>query len=82
MAPTAAGQYPDEYEVIDIENTKTRITEKSIGGTVYIIEAFQSPDAKETAYAKVKRLILSNSGSAEKLSKSTQINQKINSTCA
>lgn len=37
-----------------------RTTEKVIGGTVYIVEAVVSEDAKETVEAKVKRLILSN----------------------
>lgn len=37
-----------------------RTTEKVIGGTVYIVEAVVSEEAKETVEAKVKRLILSN----------------------
>lgn len=49
--------------------SKTRITVKSIGGTVYVVESLQSPDAKETAYAKVKRLILSNSSNPKSYQK-------------
>ena len=33
------------------------ITEKEIGGTLYIIESAFSSSAKETVYDKVKRLI-------------------------
>lgn len=62
--------------------SKTRITEKSIGGTVYVVESLQSPDAKETAYAKVKRLILSNSSDPKKLSEMTQLHCETHSTCA
>lgn len=35
------------------------ITEKQIGDTLYIIESAVSKAAKETAYDKLKRLILS-----------------------
>lgn len=62
--------------------SKTRITEKSIGGTVYVVESLQSPDAKETAYTKVKRLILSNSSDPKKLSEMTQLRCEIHSNCA
>lgn len=48
-----------------------RITETSIGGTVYIVESMVSDTAKETAYAKVKRLIMSNSKDLIKLSETT-----------
>lgn len=34
------------------------ITAKKIGGTIYIIENTVSESAKETAYEKIKRLIL------------------------
>ncbi len=40
-------------------------TEKVIGDTVYIIEYAVSDSAKETAYDKVKKLILSETGSLE-----------------
>ena len=52
---------------------KSRITETSIGGTVYIVESMVSDTAKETAYAKVKRLIMSSRKDLEKLSETTQL---------
>ena len=55
------------------EINKSRITETSIGGTVYIVESMVSDNAKETAYAKVKRLIMSNSKDLIKLSETTQL---------
>ena len=40
-------------------NTKpVRVTEKTIGDTRYIIESTVSETAKETAYDKLKRMIL------------------------
>lgn len=55
------------------EINKSRITETSIGGTVYIVESMVSDNAKETAYTKVKRLIMSNSKDLGKLSETTQL---------
>ena len=55
------------------EISKSRITETSIGGTVYIVESMVSDNAKETAYTKVKRLIMSNSKDLGKLSETTQL---------
>ena len=55
------------------EINKSRITETSIDGTVYIVESMVSDTAKETAYAKVKRLIMSNTKDLEKLSEATQL---------
>ena len=55
------------------EISKSRITETSIGGTVYIVESLVSDNAKETAYTKVKRLIMSNSKGFIKLSETTQL---------
>ena len=63
-------------------NSKSRITETSIGGTVYIVESLVSESAKETAYTKVKRLILSNSKDLIKLSDTTQLLSEIDSTSA
>ena len=40
------------------EINKSRITKTSIGGTVYIVESMVSDTAKETAYDKLKRMIL------------------------
>lgn len=41
------------------------ITEKAIGDTLYIIESAVSSAAKETAYEKLKRMILSDTKSLE-----------------
>ena len=58
---------------MNTENSKSRITETSIGGTVYIVESLVSESARETAYTKVKRLITNNSKDLIKLSESTQL---------
>ena len=55
------------------EINKSRITETSIGGTVYIVESLVSDKAKEPAYTKVKRLIMNNSKDLVKLSETTQL---------
>ena len=60
----------------------THITHTSIGGTMYIVESMVSDNARETAYSKVKRLILSNAGQALKVSENSQILAKYNSTSA
>ena len=49
----------DGWWIMD-KKQNIRTTEKVIGGTVYIVEAVVSEEAKETVEAKVKRLILSN----------------------
>ena len=41
------------------------ITEKVIGDTLYIIESAVSSNAKETAYDKLKRMILNDTKSLE-----------------
>ena len=41
------------------------ITEKAIGDTLYIIESAVSITAKETAYDKLKRMILNDTVSLE-----------------
>ena len=41
------------------------ITEKVIGDTLYIIESAVSSSAKESAYDKLKRMILNNTASLE-----------------
>jgi hypothetical protein len=39
-------------------NTETQhITERTIGGTTYIIESVVSESAKETAYDKIRKMI-------------------------
>lgn len=58
---------------MNTENSKSRITETSIGGTVYIVESLVSESARETAYTKLKRLIMNNSKDLIKLSESTQL---------
>lgn len=46
--------------------------EMKIGDTVYIVEAVASENATESAYDKVKRLIMGHVGDFEKLSEQTQ----------
>ena len=58
---------------MNTENSKSRITETSIGGTVYIVESLVSDKAKETAYTKVKKLIMNNTKDLVKLSETTQL---------
>ena len=41
-----------------MEEKTVSVTEKVIGDTLYIIESVVSDTAKETAYDKLKRLIL------------------------
>ena len=48
------------------EGKVVAVTRKSIGGTIYLVESQISASAKETAYEKVKKLIL-NSASPEHL---------------
>ena len=43
-----------------LEIGKPCVTQMNIGDTIYIIESVASDKAKETAYDKVKRLILDN----------------------
>lgn len=59
---------------------RRRITEIPIGGTVYIVEASVSDTAQETVISKVKRLILNNTDTAEKLSEQTQNQSEKDST--
>ena len=54
-----------------------RTTEKVIGGTVYIVEAVVSEEAKETVEAKVKRLILSNLKPLSLVAESYQLDKEI-----
>ncbi|MGI6702315.1 MAG: transposon-encoded TnpW family protein [Christensenellales bacterium] len=41
-----------------MDNKPVSVTEKVIGDTLYIIESVVSDTAKETAYDKLKRMIL------------------------
>lgn len=52
---------------------KSNITELQIGSTLFIVEYDTSETATETAYDKVKKLIISHANDYEKLSKSTQL---------
>lgn len=57
---------PPPVEKEDIMDEKTvSITEKVIGDTLYIIESAVSSNAKETAYDKLKRMILNDTASLE-----------------
>jgi len=62
------------------EKVNSRITRKSIGGTVYVVESMVSDAAKETAYEKLKRLILTGAKSRENISNSSDLYQQIHST--
>ncbi|KAF5059870.1 Transposon-encoded protein TnpW [anaerobic digester metagenome] len=57
-----------------------RVRQTYIGDTLYIVESLQSDTATETAYNKIKRLILSNANAPKKLSETTQLSSKIDST--
>jgi hypothetical protein len=50
---------------IPMEEKTVSITEKVIGDTLYIIESAVSSIAKETAYDKLKRMILNDTKSLE-----------------
>lgn len=51
-------QYPPGRKEVHMENKPVSVTEKVIGDTLYIIESTVSDTAKETAYDKLKRMIL------------------------
>ena len=48
-----------------MEEKTININEKVIGDTLYIIESAISSTAKETAYEKLKRMILNDTASLE-----------------
>lgn len=52
---------------------KSNITELQIGSTLFIVEYDTSKTATETAYDKVKKLIINHANDYEELSKSTQL---------
>lgn len=54
-------------------DSKSSVTELQIGSTLFIIEYETSNTATETAYDKVKRLILSHVNDSEELSEMTQL---------
>lgn len=47
-----------ERQVTKMAEDKTAVVETVIGDTMYIIENTVSDDARETAYEKIRRLIL------------------------
>lgn len=47
------------------EHPNIRITETSIGDTVYIVESLCNENAKETIYDQIRRLILSHTDDPE-----------------
>ena len=48
-----------------MEEKVVHTIEKQIGDTIYIIESAVSSNAKETAYEKLKRLILNDTNSVQ-----------------
>lgn len=62
------------------EKPNSRITRKTIGGTVYVVESLESETAKETVYAKVMRLITSDASCRIKLSDSSALFSQNDST--
>ena len=48
-----------------MEDKTIYTTEKQIGGTIYIVDSVFSDNAKETAYDKLKRLILNDTNSVQ-----------------
>ena len=64
---------------MDTQNN-SRFSETAIGGTVYVVESCVCESARESAYAKLKRLITTNAKHLEKLSDSSNKDLEINST--
>lgn len=62
------------------EKPNNRITHKTIGGTVYVVESIVSDTAKESIYTKIMRLVTVDASSRIKLSESSEIYPQINST--
>lgn len=58
----------------------SRITRKTIGGTVYVVESLVSDTAKETVYDKIMRLVTSDASCRIKLSDNSGLCPKIDST--
>ena len=55
------------------EKLNSRITRKTIGGTVYVVESMVSDTARETVYDKLKRLVLTGAKSRENVSDSSDL---------
>lgn len=64
---------------MDMQN-QSRSTETAIGGTVYVVESCVCETAKESAYAKLKRLITNNAKHLEMISENSNKDTEINST--
>lgn len=62
------------------EKPNSRITRKTIGGTVYVVESMVSDSAQETVYDKLKRLILTGAKSRENISDSSDLYPQNHST--
>ena len=58
----------------------SRITRKTIGGTVYVVESMVSDTARETVYDKLKRLVLTGAKSRKNISDSSDLYPKNYST--
>jgi hypothetical protein len=64
---------------MDTQNN-SRISETTIGSTLYVVESCVCESAKESAYAKLKRLIAANAKNLEKLSDGSNVSMEISST--
>nr|DAM04228.1 MAG TPA: transposon-encoded protein [Caudoviricetes sp.] len=62
------------------EKLNSRITRKTIGGTVYVVESMVSDTARETVYDKLKRLVLTGAKSRENVSDSSDLYPQNHST--
>ena len=62
------------------EKPNSRITRKTIGGTVYVVESLVSETAKETVYDKIMRLVTADASCRIKLSDSSVLCSQIDST--
>lgn len=62
------------------EKLNSRITRKTIGGTVYVVESMVSDTARETVYDKLKRLVLTGAKSRKNISDSSDLYPKNYST--
>ena len=62
------------------EKLNSRITRKTIGGTVYVVDSMVSDTARETVYDKLKRLVLTGAKSRKNISDSSDLYPKNYST--
>ncbi|MGE0903374.1 transposon-encoded TnpW family protein [Dehalococcoides mccartyi] len=62
------------------EKLNSRITRKTIDGTVYVVESMVSDTARETVYDKLKRLVLTGAKSRENVSDSSDLYPQNHST--